>query len=104
MPRTAAQIAYTDHLAADIGYLAPPLEFEPTDNIHEDPAWTTLVDWFDAHIAKSHGWHDAVLVYISRRYDTPIQSVYANTDDWAKSQFRRLDVRDDPDAAHSYGN
>ena len=104
MPRNADEIAYTDQLADKLGYMAPPAHLEPTGRMLEDPAWSTLVDWFDGHIAKSHGWHDAILVYVSRRYDTPVRDVYSSTDDWAKGQFQRLDIRDDPDAEFSYGN
>ncbi len=104
MPRTIDDIAYTDRRATEIGYLQPPAEIEPAGRMHEDPKWTGLVDWFDAHIAQAHGWHDGILVYISRRYDTPIADAYAAIDDWAKGQFQRLEIREDPDAAYSYGN
>jgi hypothetical protein len=104
MPRTITDIAYTDRRATEIGYVAPPSDIEPTGKIFEDLKWTALVDWFDGHIAQAHGWHDAVLVYVSRRYDTPIADAYAATDNWAKGQFQRLEIREDPDAAYSYGN
>jgi hypothetical protein len=104
MPRTSYDIAYTDRCATEIGYLAPPAEIEPAGRIFEDRKWVTLVDWFDARISRAHGWHDAVLVYISRRYDTPIADAYGATDNWAKSQFQRLETRNDPDAAYGYGN
>lgn len=104
MPRTPEEIAYTDAQADRIGYIAPPPEIEPVDKIFVDARWTGLVDWFDANIPTRHGWYSAIQVYISRRYNTSIQEVYANVDDWAGGQFRRLDVRDAPEAEHSYGN
>lgn len=103
MARTAEEIEYTDAEAARIGYVDPPKDLEPTGAQGEDPKWTALVDWFDAHVRG--GWGTAILVYISRRYDVSISEAYANTDSWAKAQIRRLDIRDDPEgAAHSYGN
>ena len=50
MPRTPDDIAYTDKVAAECGYVAPPAVLEPTKPIYEDPRWSQLADWFAEHI------------------------------------------------------
>ena len=102
MPRTADEIAHTDEIATDIGYVDPPAHLAPTGKIYEDRTWEALVDWFDDH-TKSFG--SAVLVYISRRWDTPTSDAYVLTDNWMKAQHRRKDIESDPEGVeHAYGN
>lgn len=95
MARTAEEIAFTDELAAKIGYVAPPAHLEPTGNIYEDDTWTELVDWY-----RSQGiaWASAIEVFISRRRDVSIQNVYAGIDSWKKRTFERIEREDDPNA------
>lgn len=88
MPRSAADVAATDDLAARCRYVAPPINLEPTGPAGGDPAWDMLAGWFEDHVSS---WHDAILVYVSRRWDTPIAQVYANLDSWFASRMKRLD-------------
>jgi hypothetical protein len=99
MRRTPAEVDYTDKIAADIGYVTPPAHLEPTGLVGEDPAWSELVDWFRG---QKIAWAPAIEIYVSRRWDTPIQEVYAAIDGWKKSQIDRLDREDDPDAVISF--
>ncbi len=99
MARTAADIAFADSIATDIGYIAPPAHLEPTGRVGEDPAWTDLVDWFRG---QEIAWAAAIEVYLSRRWDTPIQDVYAAIDSWKKHEINRIDRVDDPDAVISF--
>ena len=101
MPRTPDDIAYTDKVAAECGYVAPPAVLEPTKPIYEDPRWSQLADWFAEHTAS---FDNAILVYISRRWDTPIQQAYMIADSWMKGQHQRRDIESDPEARNSYGN
>lgn len=99
MPRTTDDVVYTDQIADKIGYVAPPAHLEPQGRVGEDPAWSTLVDWFRG---QEIAWTSAVEVYVSRRYDTPIQDVYASIDSWKKGELDRIDREDDPDAVISF--
>jgi hypothetical protein len=99
MPRTATDVDYTDQIATNIGYVSPPVHLEPTGPVGEDPTWSDLVDWYRG---QEIPWASAVEVYVSRRYDTPIQDVYAAIDSWKKSQIDRLDREEDPEAGISF--
>jgi hypothetical protein len=99
MPRTLEEIARTDRLAAECGYVPPPLELEPTGMMGGDPAWSTLGEWFDE---QGVGWSDGILIYISRRWDQSIEHVYMATDNWAKNEIARRDRLEDPDAVVSF--
>lgn len=98
---TDDDIKYIDERAAECRYKAPPVELEPTGFIGEDPLWEKLSDWFETH---THDWSAAIMVYIARRWQQSMQEVYCKTDSWRKYEFRRKDIRDDPEAADSYGN
>ncbi|MEO9228149.1 MAG: hypothetical protein ABI216_04215 [Devosia sp.] len=98
MPRTADDVAFCDELAAKAFYQPPPPALEPSGPVGTS-TWRELSDWFEVH---TQGWHDCLLVYISRRWDTPIAVAYAETDAWMKGEFQRRDLRDDPDAVVSY--
>lgn len=99
MPRTPADVAYTDKIAADIGYIAPPAHLEPAGRVGEDEAWSDLVDWFRG---QEIAWAPAIEVCISRRWDTPIPDVYAAIDSWKKHEIDRIDREDDPTAVVSF--
>lgn len=99
MPRAPADIAHTDETAAAFGYKAPPPDLEPQGQIGIDRAWDQLARWF-----KDQGmpWDTAVLVYISRRFDTPIGTAYLETDNWAKRMNAAFALEVDPDANVSF--
>lgn len=99
MPRTLQDVSHTDKIADEINYIAPPSNLEPQGRVGEDPAWSELVDWFRG---QEIAWASAIEVYVSRRWDTPIQSVYAAIDSWKKHQIDRIDREDDPDAVVSF--
>lgn len=99
MPRTSADVDYTDKIANEINYVAPPAHLEPEGRVGEDPAWSTLVDWFRG---QEIAWASAIEVYLSRRHDTPIQAVYASIDGWKKHQLDRIDREGDPEAVISF--
>lgn len=99
MPRTLQDVAHTDKIADEIGYVAPPTHLEPQGRVGEDPAWSDLVNWFRG---QEISWAPAIEVYVSRRYDTPIQDVYAAIDSWKKGQIARIDREEDPEAAISF--
>ncbi|MAN77654.1 MAG: hypothetical protein CML24_10780 [Rhizobiales bacterium] len=98
---TDKDIKYIDECAERCRYKSPPAELEPTGVMFEDPKWEELSDWFEIH---THSWPTAMQVYIARRWGQSIGEVYANTDNWMKGELRRKDIRDDPEAADSYGN
>lgn len=99
MPRTADEIAFTDKLAADIGYIEPPIQLAPRGNIYEDNSWADLVDWFRE---QDIDWAKAIEVFISRRRDVSIQQVYVGIDSWKKRMFARIEREEDPDAVVSF--
>ena len=98
MPRTPNQIEVTDATASRIFYQPPPRDLEPTGPVATS-TWRELSDWFETHTGN---WDDAILVYISRRWDTPISTAYFETDSWMKSEVGRRGRRDDPNAVISY--
>lgn len=107
MPRTSTDIAHTDAEAARIGYVDPPAEMIPVPvdgqlDVYSDwPTWNDLVDWFAEHTSS---YDTAILILLSRFNDWPTGDAYIHTDTFMKSQARRIDERDDPDAWMSYGN
>lgn len=98
---TADDIKYIDERAAACRYKAPPAELEPTGVMGKDSKWVELSDWFEIN---THDWGTAMQVYIARRWGQSMQEVYMNIDGWMKSEIRRKDIRDDEEAANSYGN
>ncbi len=98
---TDKDIKYIADRAAECRYKSPPADLEPTGMMGEDPTWQELSDWFEVH---THDWTTSMKVYIARRWQQPISEVYMNIDGWMKSEIRRKDIRDDEEAANSYGN
>lgn len=84
----------TAEKAQKIGYVAPPIALEPAGLMGEDRRWNDLCDWF---IEQGLDWHDAILVYISERFDDPIPKVYAAIDSWTKSRFNHYERLADPE-------
>jgi hypothetical protein len=82
--------------AADLAvYRKPPAEVEPNRPMGEDPTWHALWRWFEDNTGDPHG---SMLVYIARRWNEDIPTVYANTDSWMKSKLRQIERETaDPD-------
>ncbi|MBF9235131.1 hypothetical protein [Microvirga alba] len=81
--------------AADLScYRGPPAEIEPKGPMGQDPAWHALWDWFEKSTEDPHG---SMLVYIARRWNEDISTVYMNTDSWMKTKLRQVE-RESADA------
>ncbi|MFC1460214.1 DUF6634 family protein [Microvirga arabica] len=89
--------------AADLScYQRPPADIEPKGPMGEDPAWHTLWDWFEEHTGDPHG---STLVYIARRWNEDIATVYIKTDSWMKAKLRQIDRESaDPDDYNAGSN
>ena len=94
MPRTQAEIDYTNASAAAIGYEEPPGHLHPTGILGKDPVWVELVDWFRG---RDISGESAIMVYISRRFDVSIQQAYADTEIFSKGQNLRIEKLEFPD-------
>ena len=98
---TIEDIAYTNAVAARCGYREPPPELIPTGPMGEDPKWFDLAIWFRSNLPPDPGvrttgdWDSAILVFISRKWATPIGEAYARTDSWMKSTHRFFDQDQD---------
>ncbi len=77
-----------DRTADLAGYQNPPAKAEPKGPMGNDPTWHTLWDWFEGNTRDPHG---SLLVYIARRWNQDIHTVYLNTDSWMKSKLRQID-------------
>jgi hypothetical protein len=90
--------------AADLAvYRKPPADVEPKRPMGEDPTWHALWRWFEDNTGDPHG---SMLVYIARRWNEDIPTVYANTDSWMKSKLRQIEREtadlDDYNAGSNY--
>lgn len=90
--RAAAEIASVDTKAERIGYVEPPADLVPTGNIGEDDTWSRLAEWYHR---QGINFDSAIQVYISRRFDEPPNQVYAMTDSWAKSMWKRFNAKEE---------
>ncbi|WP_134495887.1 hypothetical protein [Microvirga pakistanensis] len=92
-----------DRAADLVGYRQPSSELEPTGPMGEDPKWHGLWSWFEENTWSAH---DALLVYIARRWHQDISTVYINTDSWMKSKLRQVERdladHDDYNAGSNY--
>jgi hypothetical protein len=97
-------VTYSDvDRAADLaGYQNPPVHVEPKGTMGHDPTWHDLWHWFEENTRDPHG---CLLVYIARRWNQNIHTVYLNTDSWMKSKLRQIDRETaDPDDYNAGSN
>lgn len=102
LPIRVMEYSDVDRAANLAIYRQPPSELEPRMPMGEDPKWHRLWDWFEDNTWSAH---DSMLVYIAKRWNQDISTVYMNTDQWMKSKLRQLErERVDPDAYHTGSN
>ncbi|WP_203273350.1 hypothetical protein [Microvirga arabica] len=102
LPIRVMEYSDIDRKADLTGYRQPPSELEPRMPMGEDSRWHSLWDWFAENTWNAH---DAILVYIARRWSQDISTVYVNTDSWIKSKLRQLERQHaDPDDYNAGSN
>jgi len=102
IPVSIMEYSDVDRVADLSSYQVPPAEIEPKGPMGDDPRWHGLWAWFDENTGDPHG---STLVYIARRWNQDIATVYMYTDSWMKTKLRQIDREAaDPDDYNAGSN